>query len=110
MSTIDKNADLMTLVNVFTVKPENQEKLVTLLTEATEQVMRSLPGFISANIHRSHDGRKVVNYAQWKSGDDFQAMKKNPDAQKHMKAVADLAEVDPIVCEVVESISADTFV
>lgn len=45
MSTIDKNADLMTLVNVFTVKPENQEKLVTLLTEATEQVMRNLPGF-----------------------------------------------------------------
>ena len=110
MSTIDKNADLMTLVNVFTVKPENQEKLVTLLTDATEQVMRSLPGFVSANIHKSVDGKKVVNYAQWKTEDDFQAMKKNPEAQSHMKAVADLAEFDPIVCEVVESISADTFV
>ena len=110
MSTIDKNADLVTLVNVFTVKPENQEKLVTLLTDATEQVMRSLPGFISANIHRSLDGRKVVNYAQWKSEDDFQAMKTNPAAQTHMKAAADIAEFDPIVCQVVESISADTFV
>jgi antibiotic biosynthesis monooxygenase (ABM) superfamily enzyme len=58
MSTIDRNADLMTLVNVFTVEPENQEKLVTLLTEATEQVMRSLPGFVSANIHRSLDGNR----------------------------------------------------
>lgn len=110
MSTIDKNADLTTLVNVFTVKPENQEKLVTLLTDATEQVMRNLPGFISANIHRSLDGKKVVNYAQWKSADDFQAMKNNPEAQKHMKAVAEIAEFDPIECEVVESISADTFV
>jgi heme-degrading monooxygenase HmoA len=110
MSTIDKNTDLMTLVNVFTVKPENQEKLVTLLTDATEQVMRNLPGFVSANIHRSLDGKRVVNYAQWKSEDDFQAMKSDPEAQKHMKAVADLAEFDPIVCEVVESISADTFV
>ena len=110
MSTIDQNADLTTLVNVFTVKPENQEKLVTLLTDATEQVMRNLPGFISANIHRSLDGKKVVNYAQWKSADDFQAMKNNPEAQKHMKAVAEIAEFDPIECEVVESISADTFV
>ena len=110
MSTIDKNADLMTLVNVFTVKPENQEKLVTLLTDATEQVMRSLPGFISANIHRSLDGTKVVNYAQWKTETDFQAMRKDPEAGKHMKAAAALAEFDPIVCEVVESISADTFV
>lgn len=110
MSTIDKNADLTTLVNVFTVKPENQERLVALLTDATEQVMRSLPGFISANIHRSLDGKKVVNYAQWKSADDFQAMKNNPEAQKHMKAVAEIAEFDPIECEVVESISADTFV
>jgi heme-degrading monooxygenase HmoA len=110
MSTIDKNTDLMTLVNVFTVKPENQEKLVTLLTDATEQVMRNLPGFVSANIHRSLDGKRVVNYAQWKSDDDFQAMKANPEAGRHMKAAAAIAEFDPIVCEVVESISADTFV
>jgi heme-degrading monooxygenase HmoA len=110
MSTIDKNADLMTLVNVFTVKPENQEKLVTLLTDATEQVMRSLPGFVSANIHRSLDGKRVVNYAQWKTEDDFQAMKANPESGRHMKAAAAIAEFDPIACEVVESISADTFV
>ena len=110
MSTIDKNAALMTLVNVFTVKPENQEKLVTLLTDATDQVMRTLPGFVSANIHRSLDGRKVVNYAQWKSEDDFQAMKSNPEARRHMKAIGDIAEFEPIVCEVVESISSDTFV
>lgn len=65
-------------MNVFTVNPENQEKLLTLLTEATEQVMRNLPGFISANIHKSVDGKKVVNYAQWKSEYDFQAMKNPP--------------------------------
>ena len=105
MSTIDTHTNVMTLVNVFTVQPENQNRLVDLLTEATEHTMKGLPGFVSANIHRSLDGRRVVNYAQWRSQADFEAMRQNPIARTHMAAVAALAEFDPIVCEVVESIS-----
>ena len=52
MSTIDKGSKVLTLINVFTVEPEKQQ-LVTLLTEATEQTMQHMPGFVSANIHRS---------------------------------------------------------
>ena len=63
MSTIEKNRDILTLINVFTVAPEKQRELIDLLVEATQQTMRHLPGFISANIHRSLDGHKVVNYA-----------------------------------------------
>ena len=54
---------MFALVNVFTVAPEQQAKLVALLVDATEQTMRHLPGFVSANIHRSLDCKKVVNYA-----------------------------------------------
>jgi antibiotic biosynthesis monooxygenase (ABM) superfamily enzyme len=64
MATIQKGRNVLTLVNVFTVKPENQQKLVDLLTEATERTMKQLPGFVSASIHRSVDGTKMVNYAQ----------------------------------------------
>jgi len=63
MVTIRKGRDVLTLVNVFTVKPENQQKLVDMLVEATDKTMKKLPGFISASIHRSLDGTKVVNYA-----------------------------------------------
>ena len=35
--------------------------------------MQHLPGFISASIHRSLDGTKVINYAQWRSQADFAA-------------------------------------
>jgi heme-degrading monooxygenase HmoA len=41
--------------------------------------MKNMPGFISASIHKSFDGKKVVNYAQWKSRADFEAMTKHPD-------------------------------
>ena len=108
MSTITKGGGLMTLVNVFTVKPEDQTRLVALLVDATEKTMKNLPGFISANIHRSLDGTKVINYAQWRSQADFDAMRKNPAAGEHMKAASALAQAEPIVCEVVEAISTNS--
>jgi quinol monooxygenase YgiN len=107
MTTIEKRRPLLTLINVFTVDPGHQDQLVTLLTDATETTMKRLPGFISANIHRSLDGSKVVNYAQWESKAAFDAMRANPEAAPHMKAAAALAKFDPIACEVVEAIDRD---
>ncbi len=104
MVTIDKNQKLMTLVNIFTVAPEKQTALSDLLVHATNETMRHLPGFISASIHRSADGTKVINYAQWRTVADFAAMKQNPEARPHMQAAAALATFEPIVCEVVDSV------
>ena len=107
MSTIETGNGLLTLINVFTVDPEKQQKLVTLLIEATEQTMKHMPGFVSANIHRSLDGKKVVNYAQWKSLAAFEAMRKNPEATAHMQAAAALAKFEPILCEVSDATSIE---
>ena len=104
MATIEKGRNLMTLVNVFTVTPDKQTDLVDLLVRATEETMRHVPGFISASIHRSMDGTKVINYAQWRSQADFAALKSNADAQRHMRAAAALATFEPIICEVIDSI------
>jgi quinol monooxygenase YgiN len=105
MTTISKGASLLTLINVFNVEPEKQDELVYVLIEATERTMRHLPGFISANIHRSLDGRKVVNYAQWESKEAFEAMRQNPEAIPHMKRAGELAWFEPILCEVAEAIT-----
>ena len=91
-TTIDPTQPVTTLINVFTVRPEHQAELVTLLSKATEDVMAGLPGFVSANIHASTDGVRVVNYAQWTSADAMQAMLANPVAQPHMAAAAEIAE------------------
>ena len=78
MTTISAKSDVMTLIKVFTVEPANQRRLVELLTEATEVSVRRAPGFVSASLHRSTDGTKVTMYAQWRSIDDYQAMRKDP--------------------------------
>jgi quinol monooxygenase YgiN len=99
-TTIHPGADVMTLINVFTVAPDKQQELVDVLVEATEKVMVSVPGFVSANIHRSLDGSRVVNYAQWRSREAFEAMRQDPRAGEHMGRAAALASFEPIVCEV----------
>ena len=76
MATIEKGRKLMTLVNVFSVAPEKQDELTELLVRATEETMKHLPGFVSASIHRSGDGTKVINYAQWRSQADFEALER----------------------------------
>jgi heme-degrading monooxygenase HmoA len=61
-----------------------------------------LPGYISANIHRSLDGAHVVNYAQWRSAEDFVAMGRRAEAQAHLARAYDLAEsIEPRLYQVV---------
>jgi hypothetical protein len=40
------------------------------------------------------NGVRVVNYARWKSREDFDAMVKNPEAKAHMKPIMGIAEID----------------
>jgi quinol monooxygenase YgiN len=91
MTTIEQNSTYATLINVFTVEPDNAEKLAALLTTATEQVMQHKPGFRSANIHLSADRTRVVNYAQWDNAEAYQAMLSDPTAREHMAPAAALA-------------------
>ncbi len=101
MTEIVQNNTITTLINVFTVAPENQQQLADVLVEATESVMNKLPGFISANIHKSLDGTRVVNYAQWRSQKDFETMLTNPDAIPHMRQAAEIAtSFEPLLYEV----------
>jgi quinol monooxygenase YgiN len=92
VTTIDPTADLVTLINVFAVRPERQRALIDLLERATEEVMRDRPGFVSANLHRGLDGTSVANYAQWRSVADFEAMLADPAAAAHLREAAALAE------------------
>jgi heme-degrading monooxygenase HmoA len=100
-ATIRLESDLVTLINVFTVDPPEQQHLIEAWQQATEEVMRQQPGFISASVHRSADGTKVINYAQWKSGEALSAMFENPEASARMAKLAEIGTPSPVICEVV---------
>lgn len=94
-TTIATDQPVATLINVFETDGGTQQRLVDLLVEATEQVMRHVPGFVSANIHASIDGTRVVNYAQWRTVEDFESMLRDPVAREHMAAAGALAHAEP---------------
>jgi len=91
MTTIQEHAAHTTFINVFTVEPERAAELADLLRAATEETMQFVPGFISANIHVSTDGTRVVNYAQWRSAEAYQAIFEDPSVRSHMQTCAAVA-------------------
>lgn len=67
--------------------------LLSALSTATERGMKQRPGFVSASLHVSRDGKHVTN---------------DPDAQAHMREAGDIAaSFDPIYYELCETHSAD---
>lgn len=102
MTMISPSRKLVTLINVFTVEPANQVRLVELLARATETSVRHAPGFISASLHRSLDGKKVTMYAQWRSVEDYQAMREDPAPLPYLQQALAIATFDPGMYEVVE--------
>lgn len=100
-SLISVDNEVITLINVFTVEPQNQDKLIKILERATEEVIRHIPGFVSANIHRSVDGVRVVNYAQWKSKEAFENMLQNAEAQRHVNEALSVSGSEPHLYQVI---------
>jgi len=98
--TTDKN--LVTHINVFTVSPENQQRLVDVLAEAARSAVSKLPGYISNTVLKSMDGTRVTTYAQWRSQADFEAMLQNPELASQFQALSQLAtSFEPHLYEVV---------
>ncbi len=107
MTTISLNRKLVTLINVFTVEPAHQQQLLELLIRATETSVRQAPGFISSSLHRGLDGTKVTMYAQWRSVEDYQAMRENPAPLPYLQQALAIAKFEPAMYEVVEIFSGD---
>ncbi|GHO64794.1 antibiotic biosynthesis monooxygenase [Ktedonobacter sp. SOSP1-52] len=101
MTTIRTEQQLVTLINIFTVEPGRQQELVDFLAHITATIINKQPGYISANIHKSLDGTKVTNYAQWRNQAEFEAMLRNPEAHEHMQQAMHIAtKAEPTLYEV----------
>jgi heme-degrading monooxygenase HmoA len=105
MTQITKGNNVLTLINIFTVEPINQQHLVDLLILATNNSVRMIAGFISSSLHRSLDGTKVTMYAQWRSLEEYQNMRNNSVASPYLTQALEIAKFEPGMYEVVETFS-----
>jgi heme-degrading monooxygenase HmoA len=84
----------ITLINTYNCQPERQAEVMEALRDLTKAAQR-LPGFRSARLHRSVNGRHVVNYAEWDSVDAWRAMVRDPSVQPVMSRLVSLATFEP---------------
>jgi quinol monooxygenase YgiN len=90
-----------TLINILTVEPENQQKLIELLRANTENVVTRLDGWISTSFIAAKNQRRVVIYSQWRDLSSVEAMRTNPDMVAYFPRIAALAAFDSFAGDVV---------
>ncbi|HEX4326312.1 MAG TPA: antibiotic biosynthesis monooxygenase family protein, partial [Burkholderiales bacterium] len=106
MATIREDSTFTQIVR-FDVAPEQQEALIAAIVAEVERWVRHRPGYISSTFHASHDGRHVINYAQWRDEAAFKGFTRDPESAG-LRAAIDA--VDPSLkphamhCRVVRSI------
>jgi heme-degrading monooxygenase HmoA len=100
MPHIQTDNQPVTQITIIEPEPGKQAEALALMTERANFMARQ-PGFISISLHRSLDGRRIVNYVQWKNRDLLQSAHKSPEFRKewsHFGEVAD--DIDPHLYEV----------
>lgn len=99
-TTIRAGEAIATLINIFTVEPENQQELLALLKDGTETSISKMVGWVSTSFLCGKDGRRVIVYSQWRNAKDIDAMRLNPAMGPYLQRVAALARFEAILCEV----------
>lgn len=105
MAVIQTQKACVTQITVIECEPGKQGEALSLMTDRARFMARQ-PGFISISLHRSLDGRRIVNYVQWQSRDLLRSAHHSPEFRKewsrfdqvtddidpHLYAVADVLE------------------
>src|SRR3954469_677498 len=102
MPHIQTGNHIVTQVTVIEAEPEKQNEALALMAERA-RFMAKQPGFVSISLHRSLDGRRIVNYVQWQNRQLLQSAHKSPKFRKeweHLDALT--GEIDPHLYEVAQ--------
>ena len=107
MPHIQTGNQMVTQITVIEAEPEKQNEALSLMAERARFMARQ-PGFVSISLHRSLDGRRIVNYVQWKTRGLLQQAHQSPDFRKAWRKFDDLADqIDPHLYEVAEIMDGD---
>ncbi len=104
MPQIQANHQPLTQITIVESEPSKQGEALSLMTERARFMARQ-PGFISISLHRSLDGRRIVNYVQWQNRDLLHAAHQSPEFRREWRRLDEVADdIDPHLYEVVQVI------
>ncbi len=92
------------ITQITIVEPEagKQDEALAIMKQRA-RFMASQPGCVSISLHRSLDGRRIVNYIQWKNRELLQSAHKAPEFRKAWGQFDNLTEeIEPQLYEVAD--------
>lgn len=105
-TTIRVDHAVTTLVNIFTVEPGGQPKVLALLREGIETIFSKMPGWISSNVLESRDGSQVIVYSQWQDARHIDAFREDARMSPYFQRFGALAKHESAICDVSCSLHA----
>ncbi len=102
MISIARDSGLVTVINSFSCEPEQQENLVSAWRDAATE-LGALSGIVSAALHRSLDGTRVVNYVQVRSVEDWENLRNIGQTKGYFDRITKFGTPDAHVYEVVDT-------
>ena len=100
MPQINEEHQPVTQITVVDSEPGRQADALALMMDRARFMARQ-PGFISISLHRSVDGRRIVNYIQWQNRDLLHAAHYSPEFRAEWRHLDELTrEIEPELYEV----------
>jgi hypothetical protein len=78
-AVIDPAQPHYTVTVVIEVADEQRESFLAEIGQVIQDFISLQPGFVSASFHRRIDGPGVLNYAQWRSAEDYDNFSLHPE-------------------------------
>lgn len=102
MPQIDAARQPVTQITIVESEPGKQDEALALMKKRAHFMARQ-PGFVSISLHRSLDGRRIVNYIQWQNRQLLESAHKSSEfrqAWDRLDALTD--DIEPNLYEVAE--------
>jgi heme-degrading monooxygenase HmoA len=100
MPQIQPGTQPITQITIVEPEPGKEAEALSVMKDRAK-FMAAQPGFVSISLHRSLDGRRIVNYVQWKNRDLLQAAQQSPKFRKEWTHFDRITEdIDPHLYEV----------
>jgi quinol monooxygenase YgiN len=95
----------VTQITFVSPEPGKQAEALALMRDRAHFMARQ-PGCMGITLHRSLDGRRLVNYVQWQSRELLHAAHLSPEFRKEWTHFDQLTEeIDPHLYEVADTLA-----
>lgn len=103
MPSIQRDANLQTVITTFETNPGMCQDLLDLLNDAYDSFISRQPGFIAAGLHVNDAQTRIANYSQWRRREDYQAMLRSEEMRRRNREITQLCRsFEPVMYEVAQ--------